>query len=336
MRLARLTALTAIGLAFLAAPIAAEAQSAEKIPRIAVVFSVVPLIQLLGSEPSEPHMRAFLQELRTLGYVEGQNIMIERRSAEGRFERFPEIFAELVQAKMDVIVTGTHPATQAAKEATRTIPIVMATSAVDAVTAGLVASFARPGGNITGNSAVEPQLQGKRLALLKEAVPSVSRVAMLLDAKEPRPTQEEVFRTVAAALRLTLLPVTVHEPEQFATAFATFTRQQANGLYVPVTAFTWTHRKLIADLAIRHRLPWMSDTTAMAEAGGLIGYSTDVLGLFRRAAVFVDKILKGAKPADLPVERDAKFDLVINLKTAKALGLTIPPAVLARADEVIQ
>jgi ABC-type uncharacterized transport system substrate-binding protein len=172
--------------------------------------------------------------------------------------------------------------------------------------------------------------------VLKEAVPGVSRVAVLLDAHEPRPAAETAIRTAAEALRLTLLPMTVDTPEQLTAAFATFTQRQANGLYVTASSVTWAHRKLIADLAIRHRLPLISGLQGFAETGGLIEYATSLLGLGRRAAVYVDKILKGAKPADLPVERDAKFDLVINLKTAKALGLTIPPSVLARADEVIQ
>jgi putative ABC transport system substrate-binding protein len=322
--------------AFLAAPLAVEAQPAGKLPRIAVVFQTSPITTMLGAEPSHPHMRAFLQGLRTLGYVEGQNIVIERRSAEGRFERLPEIFAELVQAKVDVIVTATAPVTRAAKEATRTIPIVMATSSPDPVTAGFVASFARPGGNITGNSDIEPQRRGKVLEVLKEAVPTVSRLAVLRDGKEPMPAYDEVIRTAANALRLTLLPLTVDDREQLGPAFATFTRQEANGLFVAATAFTFAHRKLIADLAIRHRLPSVSGLKEMTEAGSLIAYGASAPDSYRRAAVYVDKILKGAKPADLPVQRDAKFDLVINLKTAKAIGLTIPPSVLARADEVIQ
>jgi putative ABC transport system substrate-binding protein len=291
----------------LTAPLAVRAPSAEKMPRIAVVLTT-PVTTMLGAEPSHPLMRAFLQRLGTLGYVEGQNIMIERRSTEGRVERLPEIFAELIQANVDVIVTGSSTITRAAKEATHTIPIVMAASVLDPVAAGFAASFARPGGNIT----------------------------VLLDAKDRHPAGETAVRAAAETLRLTLLPLVVDLPEQLASAFATFTQQQADGLYVPGTSLTWVHRKLIADLAIRYRLPSICGLTESAEAGGLIGYGTSVPDLYRRAAVYVDKILKGAKPADLPIERDAKFDLAINLKTAKALGLTIPPAVLARADEVIQ
>ena len=300
-------------LGLLAVPLAIGAQSADKMPRIAVVFGGPTVTTLLGAEPSHPHMRAFLQGLRTLGYVEGQNIVIERRSAEGWLERLPAIIAELVQTKVDVIVTSGIEVTRAAKEATSTVPIVMATSAPDPVTAGLVASFARPGGNITGNSVVGPQPWGKLIEVLKEAVPTVSRVAVLLDGKNPRPDADTAIRTASEALRLTLLPVTVDRLEQLAPAFATFTQQQANGLFVSATAFTYTHRKLIADLATRHRLPLISALTELAEAGGLIGYGTSVPDLYRRAAVYVDKILKGAKPADLPIERDARFDLVINL-----------------------
>jgi ABC-type uncharacterized transport system substrate-binding protein len=324
------------GAALLAAPVAVGAQSAEKMPRIAIVRFSGPVITMLGAEPSDPLMRAFLQALRTLGYVEGQNIVIERRSVEGRVERLPQIFAELIQSNVDLIVSSASPVTRAAKEATRTIPIVMATSGLDPVAAGFVASFARPGGNVTGNSVADPQRQGKLIEVFKEAVPRVSRMAALLDAKDRQSTAETAIRAAAEALRLTLLPLVVDLPEQLTSAFTTFTQQHANGLYVSPTSLVWTHRKLIADLAIWYRLPLMCGLTELAEAGGLIGYGTNIPDLYRRAAVYVDKILKGANPGDLPVERDARFHLVINLKTAKALGLTIPPSVLARADEVIQ
>jgi putative ABC transport system substrate-binding protein len=319
-----------------AVPLGVGAQPATT-PRIAVVYSTSPVTTMLGSEPSHPHMRAFLQRLRELGYVEGQNVVIERRSAEGRYERFPEIFAELIQAKgWDVIVvSGSTAVARAAKEATRTIPIVLAYSS-DPVAAGLVASLARPGGNITGNSGVGLERQGKVLEVLKDAVPTVSRVAVLRDGKSTNPAYYEAVRTAANALRLTPLPLAVDDPGQLAPAFETFTRQQANGLFIVTSGLLNAHRKLIADLAIRHRLPSISPLPEMAEGGALIGYGPSQPDLHRRAAVYVDKILKGAKPADLPIERDAKFDLVINLKTAKALGLTIPPSVLARADEVIQ
>jgi putative ABC transport system substrate-binding protein len=269
--------------------------------------------------------------------VEGQNVVIERRSAEGRYERFPEIFAELIQAKgWDVIVvSGSTAVARAAKEATRTIPIVLTYSS-DPVAAGLVASLARPGGNITGNSAVGPERQGKVLEVLKDAVPRVSRVAVLRDGKRSNPAFYEAVRTAASALRLTLLPLAVDDPGQLAPAFETFARQHANGLFIVTSGLLNTHRKLIADLAIQHRLPSISPLPEMAEGGALIGYGPSQPDVHRRAAVYVDKILKGAKPADLPIERDVKFDLVINLKTAKALGLTIPPSVLARADELIQ
>jgi putative ABC transport system substrate-binding protein len=332
MRLARLTT-TVLALALLAAPLAADAQSGEEMPRIAVVFGAVPIIQLLGSESSDLTMRALLQGLRTLGYVEGQNIVIERRSAEGRFERLPEIFAELVQAKVDVIVTGILPVTRAAKERTRTIPIVMAAGSTDPVADGLVASLARPDGNLTGlASGIGAGIFGKVVGLLKEAVPKVSRLVVL---SSEAPLVEEL-QIAAETSRVTLFPLAVNGQEQLAPAFATFTRQRADGLLLRITGFTYTHRSLIADLATRHRLPSISASPVWAEAGGLMGYGTSLPDLFRRAAVYVDKILKGAKPADLPIEQPTKLDLIINLKTAKALGLTIPPAVLARADEVIQ
>ena len=319
-----------------AAPLVAGAQQPGKMPRIAVVYSSSPVTMLLGSEPSHPTMRAFLQKLRELGYVEGQNIVVDRRSAEGRYERFPEIFAELIEAKVDVIVVaGSNVVGQAAKEATRTIPIVLATN-FDAVAAGLVTSLARPGGNITGNSGGGLERQGKVLEVLKDAVPAVSRVAVLRDGKDPSPAYYEAVRTAATALHLTLLPLAVDDPAQLAPAFATFTRQQANGLFILGSAFLFAQRKLIVDLAIRHRLPSISSAVDWAAGGALIGYGPSQPDLHRRAAVYVDKILKGAKPADLPIEQDSKFELVINLKTAKALGLTIPPAMLARADEIIQ
>jgi putative ABC transport system substrate-binding protein len=335
MRFARLTALATLTLALLAAPLAVGAQSTKRMPRVAVVFEITPVTTLLGAEPSEPLMRLFLEALRTLGYVEGQNIVIERRSADGRYERLPEIVTELIQTNVDVIVSTGTPVTRVAKEATRAIPIVM-TAARDPVAAGFVASLARPGGNITGSSGVGPELQGKVVEMLKEAVPRVTRLAALLDANRRDPAVETVVRAAADALRLTLLPAVVDRQDQLASAFATFTQQRANGLYVQPSALANEHRKPIADLAIQHRLPLISSNTEVARAGGLIGYGPRFPDYFRRAAVYVDKILKGANPGDLPVEQAAKFYLVINLKTAKALGLTIPPAVLSRADEIIQ
>ena len=345
MRLARLAAPATLTLALLAAPLAVGAQSAEKLPRIAVVFTDSLVTTMLGSDPAHPNVRAFLQGLRALGYVEGQNVLIDRRSAEGRFDRYPQIFAECIQAKVDVIVAANVPVARAAQQTTKTIPIVLASGA-DPAAAGLVGSLARPGGNITGVTADVGGVPffGKVLELLKEAVPKASRLAVIGDTPSPGSAPSESimlggaqeFRSVADALRLTPFPLAVDSPEELAPAFATFTRQQADSLLVRATAFTYAHRKRIADLATQHRLPSICSMPEVAEAGGLMAYGPSVADLYRRAAGYVDKILKGAKPADLPIERPAKFDLVINLKTAKALGLTIPPSVLARADEVIQ
>jgi putative ABC transport system substrate-binding protein len=321
-------------LALLAAPPGAEAQPAGRVPHIALVFEITPIAQMLGPDPIQPHFRAFVQGLRALGYVDGQNIVIERRSAEGKLDRLPEIFAELVQAKMDVIVIANRAVAEVANRAAGTTPIVMAAGG-DPVALGLAKSHARPGGNVTGLSGtVGVQIPGKMLQLLKEAVPTVSRVAVLsseasLDAAYP-------LGSAADALRLTLLPLAVDLPENFAPAFATFTRQRADGLFLRSTTFTFHHRKVIADLATRHRLPSISALREYAEAGGLMTYGPNLLDQYRRAAVYVDRILKGAKPADLPIEQPTKFELLVNLKTARALGLTIPPAILASADEIIK
>jgi ABC-type uncharacterized transport system substrate-binding protein len=255
--------------------------------------------------------------------VDGQNIVIERRSAEGKFDRLPEIFAELVQA---------------AKRATSTTPIVIATGA-DPVGLGLAESLARPGGNVTGVADNAGwQVLPKLLELLKEAVPTVSRVAVLSSEAPlgPLSAASKELGAAADALRLTLLPLVVDGPAQLAPAFATFTRQRADGLFVRGTGFTFVHRRLIADLATRHRLPSISGLLEWAEAGGLMAYGASLRDQFRRAAGYVDKILKGAKPADLPMDQPMKWELVVNLKTAKALGLTIPPSVLARADALIE
>jgi putative ABC transport system substrate-binding protein len=321
-------------LVLLAAPLAAEAQPAGRVPHIALVFESIPVAQMLGPDPIQPHARAFVHALRALGYVEGRNIVIERRSAEGKLDRLPEIFAELVQAKMDVIVITTRAVAEAAKRAAGTTPIVMAAGG-DPVALGLAESLARPGGNVTGVSPImDWQVPGKLLQLLKEAVPTVSRVAVL-SSEASLGAASGVLGSAADALRLTLLPLAVDLPENLAPAFVTFTRERADGLFVRGTTFTFHHWKVIADLATRHRLPSISAFREATEAGGLVSYGPNLLDQYRRAAAYVDRILKGAKPADLPIEQPTKFELVINLKTAKALGLTIPQSVLLRADEVI-
>ena len=343
--MARVLLIAFLAPALLAAPLGAEAQQAGNVPRIAVVFTDSPVTTMQGAQPAHPNMRAFLQTMRALGYVEGQNVVIERRSAEGRYDRFPEIVAELVGAKVEVIVAANTLVARAAQQVTRTIPIVLASGA-DPVAAGLVSSLARPDGNITGMTGDVEGIPfgGKMLELFKAAVPTVSRLALVGDKPPPGSSAYETTfislapeaRATADALRLTLFPQLVDGPEQLAPAFATLKRQGADGVWVRATGFTYAHRKRIADLAIQHRLPATCHMPEVAQAGGLMAYGVSTADLYRRAARYVDKILKGAKPADLPIERPEKFDLVINLKTAKALGLTIPPSVLARADEVIQ
>jgi putative tryptophan/tyrosine transport system substrate-binding protein len=303
----------------------AEAQQPKKVPRVGVLRS--------GSPP-DPYVDAFRQGLRDLGYIERQTIAIEYRWAEGKSARLPLLAAELIQLKVDVILTQGEVATRAVKEATSTIPIVMATSG-DPVGAGLVASLARPGGKVTGLSAVAPDLTGKRLQLLKEAVPKVSRVAILYN-----PTilgavlAVKDAQAAARTLRLTVQPVEVRAPDELGSAFDAMTRERAEAILAIGDPFTITHQRQILDLAAKRRLPTTFDWLESADC--LISYGPNRLDMFRRAATFVDKILKGRKPADLPVEQPTKFELVINMKTAKQIGLTIPPNVLARADKVIR
>jgi putative ABC transport system substrate-binding protein len=317
--------------AVLLAPLVGEAQQAAAIPRIGF---------LSPSPVSDPRaasfLEAFRQGLRELGYAEGRNIVIETRFAEGKFDQLPGLAAELVRAKVDVIATYTTPAAQAAKRATATIPIVMAT-VIDPVTAGLAASLARPRGNITGLSQMVPDLVGKQLELLKEVAPKISRAALLLNPANP--AHALAIRDVNVAVRslgIQLQLVEARRPSELENAFAAMTTERAEAVIVLVDSMLIDHRTRIADLAARHRLPTVSATIETTEAGGLLAYGPSVRDMFRRAAAYVDKILKGAKPADLPIEQPTKFELVINLRTAKALGLTIPQSVLLRADQVIQ
>src|SRR5712691_10871845 len=284
-----------------------------------------------------PLYATFLEGLRELGYVEGPRLVIARRDAEGHRDRLPGLAAELVRLPVDVIVTtGGVPATRAAMEATTTIPIVMA-EARDPVGTGLVASLARPGANVTGLSGMGPDLVGKRLQLLKEVAPRVARVAVLYHP--PAAATVVMLReaqAAAPALGLTVLPMEVRAPAEFDDQFATIIRLGADALYMPGDPFSLAHQRHILDWAATHRLPTVGGAVQFAEAGCLIAYSPSLAALYRRAATYVDKILKGAKPGDLPVEQPMKFELVINLKTANALGLTIPPTLLYFADEVIQ
>ncbi len=315
----------------LAAPLAADAQQAAKVPRIGY----------LGANPaSNPHLlEAFRQGLRDLGYVEGRNLVIEIRDAEGKFERLPALAAELVALKVDIIMTGGTPAPLAAMQATRTIPIVFA-AAADPVTSGLVTSLARPGGNVTGLSVLTPELVGKCLELLKQAVPGVSRVAVLWHpGGYPERTEKNILKgaeVAGRALGLRLQFVEARGPADFDRAFSEMTRARAGALTVLATSMLLTERRRLVYLAAKNRLPAVYPSREFVDAGGLMSYGPDFADLFRRAATYVDKILKGAKPGDLPVEQPTKFELVINLKTAKALGLTIPPSLLVRADEVVQ
>jgi putative ABC transport system substrate-binding protein len=306
----------------------ADAQQVKKVWRIG----------FLGSGSASGYasrVNAMREGLRELGYVEGKNIVIEYRWADERYDRLPNLGAELVRLKVDLIITHGTPASRAAKQAATTIPIVMAAIG-DAVAAGLVASLARPGGNITGSSFFMPEISAKRLELVKEAIPSVSRVAVLVNPSNPvnQPVLKEMQST-ARLLGLELQQFEVRAPDDFASAFSVMVKKQVGALAVPEDAMLNSQAERITDLATKNRLPTIGSTVYVG-SGGLMGYGVDVLYLWRRTGVFVDKILKGAKPADLPVEQPMKFELVINLKTAKQIGLTIPPDVLARATKIIR
>jgi len=318
-----------LALGILATPIAAEAQVPAKVPRIGFLASYSPT--------NNAHfLEAFRQGLRELGYVDGQNIAIEYRFAEGRPERLPALAAELVRLKVDVIVTGGPPAPEATKQATSTIPIVFAVTG-DPVAEGLVASIARPGGNITGLASIASETVGKQLELLKEVVPKVSRVAVLQNpSNHGHPFVLRQAEGAARALGVQLHIVQARTPPEIEAAFAAMRSQRAGGVLILRDQLFLTQRTQIAALAAKSRLPAVYGNREYAEAGGLMAYGASTPHMYRRAATYVDKILKGAKPADLPVEQPMRFELVINLKTAKALGLTIPQSILIRADEVIQ
>jgi putative ABC transport system substrate-binding protein len=322
---------TALTLGTLSAQLAAHAQQPAKVRRIGFLSP-----SSLSDPRTQRFFEAFRQGLRELGHVEGQNIAIESRWAETKYERLPGLAAELVRLKVDVIVTYAPPAIQAAKEATGTIPIVMG-GIIDPIATGFVASLARPGGNITGLSLMAPELVGKQLEMLKEVVPKVSRVAILGNpANAGTAPQLREAEGAARALGVRLQPLEARDPKEIDSAFAAMTRERAGALIVLVDSMLGAHRRRIADLAAKRRLPAASGLAEFAEAGGLMAYGASGPDRFRRAATYVDKILKGAKPADLPVEQPTRFELVVNLKTAKALGLTFPQSILIRADQVIQ
>jgi ABC-type uncharacterized transport system substrate-binding protein len=309
----------------LALSYSASAQQPGKTPRIGYLS--------IGGELGQVS-EAFLQGLRDLGYVEGKNVVIEYRGdPQRREDRLPELAADLVRLKVDVIVALDPPAARAAKNATKTIPIVIRSTA-DPVQTGFVSSLARPGGNITGMTSISTELYGKRLELLKEVIPRLSRVAVLRNPDRSNSDFKEMQST-ARALDLQLQSLEVRGPKDFENAFRAAGKARAQALITIRTPLINNQRKQVADLAIKSRLPAIYDDRAYVEANGLMSYGTNLADLQRRAAVFVDKILKGAKPADLPVEQPTKFELVINLKAAKQIGLTIPPNVLARADKVI-
>jgi len=314
---------------FLPAGFLAQAQQAKKVPRIGLLSPFSPSATALWHE-------AFRQGLRDLGWVEGKNISIEYRYAEGRNDRLPDLVADLVRLKVDIIVAAVNTDALAAKKATKTIPIVVA-SAGDPVALGLVESLARPGGNITGLSQVAPELAGKRLELLKEIVPKLSRVAVLWNPQgTTSPLSWKEIQLPAPELGIQLHSLEARSPNDFDKAFEDATRARAGAVAIMPDPLFAGNLKRIADLAAKNRLPSIFHLREFVDSGGLVAYGVDRPDQFRRAATYVDKILKGRKPADLPVEQPTKFELVINLKTAKQIGLTIPPNVLARADKVIK
>jgi putative ABC transport system substrate-binding protein len=311
-------------LSLLAAPLTGMAQPRSTVPRIGLLSP--------AAEASSPSWEAFRQGLRDLGYVEGHNIVLEYRFAAGQLERLPALAAELVQLPVDLIVTSSAAGAQAAKDATETVPIVAATGGDQ-----VVASLARPSGNITGLTLMTPDLGAKRLEILKQTLPHVARVAVLQNATNPtNPVALREIEATARVLGLQLQVLAVRHPDELDSVFAAMTREAAEALLVPGDTVFWAHRARVVALAAQHRLPAVFDAREFADAGGLMTYGPSVLDSFRRATVYVDKILKGAHPATLPIERPVKFEFVVNLKTAKALGITIPPSLLLLADEVIQ
>ena len=309
--------------------VSAEAQQQSKAPN---------KLGWLGIRPaaSDPGPKEFGREFRTLGYVDGKNILFEYRSADDKLERLPALADELVRLKVDVLLAGTTPAAVAAKNATRTIPIVFY-GGFDPVALGLVDSLARPGGNVTGFTAIAVALAGKRLELLKEIIPKLSRIAVLWDPQNPGSAQQwKESQLPARELGLQLHSIEVSSVDKFEAAFKEATKARSATIAVMASPFFYSNQKQLADLAIKSQLPAIFPREEFVAAGGLMSYGSDRTESFKRIAVFVDKILKGTKPADIPVEQPTKFELVINLRTAKQIGVTIPPNVLARADKVIK
>jgi putative ABC transport system substrate-binding protein len=309
----------------------AEAQQPKKVPRIGYLTPAEPARESIRAE-------AIRLALRELGYIEGQNIAIEYRHAEGKRDRASELVAELVRLRVDIIVVPGTGQARAAKNATKTIPIVMWGAGTDPVEEGVVKSLARPGGNVTGLTNLGPELGGKRLELFKEAVPKVARVAILYDPAIPASVRElkEVLPAAARALGLTVRSWEVRAAEGFEKVFAALNKERPDGLYVLGGPLMGTNQKRTVGFALKSRLPSMYYLREAVDVGGLMYYGADIADSYRRVAYYVDRILKGAKPADLPVEQPTKFEFVINLKTAKQIGLTIPPEVLARANRLIK
>jgi putative ABC transport system substrate-binding protein len=313
----------------LAAPLTAAAQQAGKVYRLGYVFEGTRMV------PDPPQLKALEERLRELGYVEGTNLVVERRYAAFKYDRLPELVAELVRLKPDVIMAGGNPSIAALKHATNTVPVVMAFS-IDPVGAGLITSLARPGGNITGMSLTTgPEFIAKQLEVLNEAVPKLSRVGILRQIGRAG-AEGGAIEAAVRTLAMTVVFADVRLPTDIEGAFAAMTRSRAGAFLILGGPMTWTSRQQIADLAVRHRLPGIHLFREYAEAGLLLAYGPSAVAQYPRVAPYIDKILKGAKPADLPVEQPTKFELAINLKTAKALGLTIPPSLLLRADQVIE
>jgi len=321
--------LFALAILFLASIPPAQAQQPKKVPRIGYLATVDPASDSARAE-------AIRLALRERGYIEGQNIAIEYRYAEGKLDRLPALAAELVRLKVDIIVVAAgDPVIRAAKNATKTIPIVMTGGGSDAVEAGFVQSLARPGGNVTGLTNLNRELGGKRLELLKDAVPKLVRVAVLYDPSTVLEVKE-VLPVAARALKLTIQPWEVRDANGFEKVFTALNKQRPDGLYVLASPLMRTNGKRIADFALKSRLPSVYSNREAVDTGGLMYYGADLADSHRRVAYYVERILKGAKPADLPVEQPMKFELVINLKTAKQIGLTIPQWTLMKADKVIK
>jgi putative ABC transport system substrate-binding protein len=320
--------LVALGASALFAPIVSLAQQKGKVWRIG-------FLGIGTAADYASRMEALRAGLRELGYVEGKNVAIEYRWAEGKSERLPDLAAELARLDLDVLVTSGTPGVRAAKQATKTIPIVMAASG-DAVATGLVASLARPGGNITGSTFFSPELSSKRVELLKEAVPHITKLTYLMNLGNPvAGANLKAMEITSKILRIGLQQSEVRGPNEFVSAFAAMTKQHVDALAISQDSMINANVGVIANLAARQRLPSIGPVE-FAAAGGLIGYGNDIFATYRRASYFVDKIFKGARPADIPIEQPTKFELVVNMKTAKALGITIPQSILVRADRVIE